>query len=78
MTLGDYKGLEAEVDLRKVTDEMIDARIDEDRQKASRTIDVDDRPVEDGDRVNLVHPRLRGADDRHGDRRGEGSERQIP
>ena len=53
VTLGDYKGLEAEVDLRKVTDEMIDARIDEDRQKASRTIDVDDRPVEDGDTVNL-------------------------
>ena len=53
VTLGEYKGLEVEVDLQKVTDEMIDARIEEDRQKASRTIDVDDRPVEDGDTVNL-------------------------
>lgn len=53
VTLGEYKGLEVEADLQKVTDEMIDARIEEDRRKASRTIDVEDRPVEDGDTVNL-------------------------
>ena len=53
VTLGDYKGLTVEAELQKLTDEMVDARIDEDRKKASRTIDVDDRPVEDGDTVNL-------------------------
>ena len=53
VTLGDYKGLSVEADLQKLTDEMVDARIEEDRNKASRTIDVDDRPVQEGDTVNL-------------------------
>ena len=53
VTLGDYKGLAVETEIQKLTDEMVDARIEEDRKKASRTIDVDDRPVEDGDTVNL-------------------------
>ena len=53
VTLGEYKGLEVEAELQKVTDEMVDARIDEDRKKASRTIDVEDRPVQEGDTVNL-------------------------
>ena len=53
VTLGDYKGLAVETEIQKLTDEMIDARIEEDRKKASRTIDVDDRPVEEGDTVNL-------------------------
>ena len=53
VTLGEYKGLTVEVELQKVTDEMIDARIEEDRKKASRTIDVEDRPVQEGDTVNL-------------------------
>ena len=53
VTLGDYKGLEVETELQKLTDEMVDARIEEDRKKASRTIDVDDRAVQEGDTVNL-------------------------
>ncbi len=53
VTLGEYKGLSVETEIQKLTDEMIDARIEEDRKKASRTIDVDDRPVEEGDTVNL-------------------------
>ena len=53
VTLGDYKGLEVEAELQKLTDEMVDARIEEDRKKASRTIDVDDRAVREGDTVNL-------------------------
>ena len=40
VTLGEYKGLTVEVELQKLTDEMVDARIEEDRKKASRTIDV--------------------------------------
>lgn len=54
VTLGEYKNLTVEVAPKHtVTDEEIDARIQEDRQKASRTIDVEDRPVQDGDTVNL-------------------------
>ena len=53
VTLGEYKGLTVEVELQKLTNEMVDARIEEDRKKASRTIDVDDRPVQEGDTVNL-------------------------
>ena len=53
VTLGEYKGLTVEVDQEKLTDAMIDARISQDQDKASRTIDVDDRPVQEGDTVNL-------------------------
>jgi len=53
VTLGEYKGLTVEADLQKLTDEMVDARIEEDRNKASRTIEVEDRPVQEGDTVNL-------------------------
>ncbi len=53
VTLGEYKNLTVEVESQKVTDEMIDARIGQDRDKASRTIDVEDRPVQNGDTVNL-------------------------
>jgi len=53
VTLGEYKGLTVETEIQKLTDEMVDARIEEDRKKASRTIDVDDRPVQEGDTVNL-------------------------
>jgi trigger factor len=53
VTLGEYKGLTVEVELQKLTDEMVDSRIEEDRKKASRTIDVEDRAVQEGDTVNL-------------------------
>ena len=51
--LGQYKGLEVEVVQQHLTDEMVDAEIERDREKASRTIDVDDRPVQKGDTVKL-------------------------
>jgi trigger factor len=51
--LGEYKNLEVEITSQKLTDEMVDDRIRQDQEKASRTIDVEDRPVEDGDTVNL-------------------------
>ena len=51
--LGEYKGLSVEAEQQKVTDAMIDARIAQDQDKASRTIDVEDRPVQEGDTVNL-------------------------
>ena len=53
VTLGDYKGLTVEADLQKLTDEMVDARIAQDQDKASRIVDVEDRPVQEGDTVNL-------------------------
>ena len=51
--LGEYKGLTVEAEQQKLTDEMVDARISQDQDKASRTIDVEDRPVQEGDTVNL-------------------------
>ena len=51
--LGEYKGLEVEIARQEVTDEAINAEIEKDREKASRTVDVDDRPVQSGDIVNL-------------------------
>ncbi|MBR6966551.1 MAG: trigger factor [Clostridia bacterium] len=51
--LGEYKGLTVETEQQKLTDDMVEARISADQDKASRTIDVDDRPVQEGDTVNL-------------------------
>ena len=51
--LGEYKGLTVEIAQQEVTDEAIDAEIEKDREKASRTIDIEDRPIQDGDIVNL-------------------------
>ena len=54
VTLGDYKALAVEVEKKhEVTAEEIDARINQDVEKVSRTVDVEDRPVQDGDTVNL-------------------------
>lgn len=51
--LGDYKGLKATKYVHKVTDEEIDARIQQDVDKATTMADVTDRAVENGDTVNL-------------------------
>lgn len=54
VALGDYKGLTVEVEKKhEVSQEEIDARIEQDRQKQARTSDVTDRPVAEGDTVNL-------------------------
>ena len=53
VTLGEYKGLEVEVDPIEVTDEEVTREIDRERENNSRMIDVDDRPVEQGDIVKL-------------------------
>lgn len=53
VTLGQYKGVEAEKKIEKITDEAINARIDRDVEKASTTEDVEGRAVENGDIVNL-------------------------
>lgn len=51
--LGEYKGLKAVKYVHKVTDEEIDARIQQDVDKATTMADVTDRAVENGDVVNL-------------------------
>lgn len=53
VTLGEYKGLEVEVDPIEVTEEEVTREIDRERESNSRMIDVDDRPVEEGDIVKL-------------------------
>lgn len=49
VTLGEYKGVEVEKEDIFVTEEEIDAKIDQEREQNSRLITIDDRPVEDGD-----------------------------
>ena len=51
--LGEYKNLTVEIEKQAVTDEMIDARIEQDRQKNARVIDKTEGAVEEGDTVNL-------------------------
>ena len=53
VTLGEYKNLTVQVEKQKLTDEQVDARIERDRERASRILDVEDRPVQEGDTVNL-------------------------
>ena len=49
VTLGKYKGVKVDKVDVDVTDEEIDAEIDQERDKNSRTIDVTDRAVQEGD-----------------------------
>ena len=53
VTLGEYKGLEVEVTPADVTEEEIAAELKREQENNSRTIDVDDRAVADGDMVTL-------------------------
>ncbi|MBR4423800.1 MAG: trigger factor [Mailhella sp.] len=51
--LGQYKGLKGTRYTHQVTDEEIDRRIQQDVEKATTMADVTDRPVQNGDTVNL-------------------------
>ena len=53
VTLGEYKGVEVAKKEIEVTEEEIQAVIDRERESNSRTIDVDDRAVENGDIIKL-------------------------
>lgn len=48
-TLGKYKGVEVGRFETEVTEEEITAEIDKEREKNGRTVDVEDRPVQEGD-----------------------------
>ena len=53
VTLGEYKGLEVPKGELEVTDEEIAGELKREQENNSRTIDVDDRAVADGDKVTL-------------------------
>ncbi|MDD6066451.1 MAG: trigger factor [Firmicutes bacterium] len=53
VTLGEYKGVEVEKVPVEVNELEIQAEVDKERENNSRTIDVDDRPVQKGDMVKL-------------------------
>ena len=51
--LGDYKGLEVAKHMHPVTDEQIDARLEQERKRVARSIEVTDRALENGDNAEL-------------------------
>ncbi|MCC8044801.1 MAG: trigger factor [Clostridiales bacterium] len=53
VTLGDYKGVEITRTPVEISEADVDAEIEKEREQNSRVIDVDDRPVMDGDTVKL-------------------------
>ncbi len=53
VTLGTYKGVEVEKPVVEVSEEDINAEIEKERKNCARTITVEDRPVKDGDIVNI-------------------------
>lgn len=53
VTLGEYRGLEVEFEEKTVSDEDVEARIAQEQEKNSTTVTVEDRPVQDGDIVEL-------------------------
>lgn len=53
VTLGEYKGVEVTRTLHKVTDEEIDHQIEHERTHVARSVEVTDRPLEEGDTAEL-------------------------
>jgi trigger factor len=53
VTLGEYKNLTIATHEHPVSDEMVKERIERDRERVSRLVDITDRPVLQGDTVNL-------------------------
>lgn len=53
VTLGTYKGIEVEKKLALVTEEDIMEQVNKEREQNSRTVTVEDRPVQDGDIISI-------------------------
>lgn len=51
--LGDYKGLSVKKDVKEVTEDDINARIQQDVSRATSYSDISDRAVQNGDLINL-------------------------
>ena len=53
VTLGEYKGVEVKREHTLVTEDEVNAEIEKERNKQAAEVAVDDRPVAEGDTVNL-------------------------
>ena len=53
VTVPEYKGIKAPKKVKDVTDDELTAQIDVLRQRNARIVSVDDRPVQNGDEVNM-------------------------
>ena len=53
VTLGQYKGVAVKKETTLVTDEQVDAKVEEERAKQATEVAVEDRAVAEGDTVNL-------------------------
>ena len=53
VTLGEYKGVAVRKTVTEVTDAQVDAKVEEERKKQATEVAVEDRPVAEGDTVNL-------------------------
>ncbi|HPF87453.1 MAG TPA: trigger factor [Candidatus Limiplasma sp.] len=51
--LGDYKGVEVTRMLHTVTADELNERLAQEQKKVARAVDITDRPVENGDEINL-------------------------
>lgn len=51
--LGQYKGVEVTRVVREISKDEVDAQIAQEQKRVARSVEVTDRPVEDGDMVNL-------------------------
>ena len=54
--LGEYKGVEVVRKARKVSAEDVDARIEQERKRVARSVEVTDRALENGDNAELDSP----------------------
>ena len=53
VTLGEYKGVEVEKTEVAVSEEEVDKEVDRERESNARELDIDDRAVENGDKIKL-------------------------
>ena len=53
VTLGEYKNLTVATHEHPVSEDMVKERVERDRERVSRMVDITDRPIEQGDTVNL-------------------------
>ncbi len=53
VTLGQYKGIEVPAETVFVTEDEVNREIDRERETNARMVDVDDRPVQNGDMIRL-------------------------
>ena len=53
VTLGQYKGVEVERTVRTVTDAEVDERVEQERKRVARSVEITDRALENGDKAQL-------------------------